>query len=302
MPPQKHAGTLIALLLVAGCGGGEADRLSGQDDNLNGCGVERWAVKTGTDPDVGNVSLVPQDTTIAALTALPYLTPPATGRLSPTELATFRLTNITVVEFKQESDSDIHVVLSDGNGHTLIAEIPGVECVGTSSPFLPGISAANSQFNAVYTAPPTFQIVNVTASIEGVGFFDFKHGQTGVAPNAIELHPVLGICFGANCVLPPPPVPAGFDGGTPDAGAGGGPPDASAPDAGAPGAGAPDAGAADGGPSGVGGPCPSGTHDAGGLCVGNDYRPPTAGCATATPSLWFMMAAALLLVRRRRAR
>jgi hypothetical protein len=25
-----------------------------------------------------------------------------------------------------------------------------------------------------------------------VGFFDFNHGQTGVAPNAIELHPVLG--------------------------------------------------------------------------------------------------------------
>jgi hypothetical protein len=24
-----------------------------------------------------------------------------------------------------------------------------------------------------------------------VAFFDFFHGQTGVAPNAIELHPVL---------------------------------------------------------------------------------------------------------------
>jgi len=26
----------------------------------------------------------------------------------------------------------------------------------------------------------------------GVAFFDFPHGQTGVAPNAIELHPILG--------------------------------------------------------------------------------------------------------------
>jgi hypothetical protein len=25
----------------------------------------------------------------------------------------------------------------------------------------------------------------------GVGFWDDKHGQTGVAPNAIKLHPVL---------------------------------------------------------------------------------------------------------------
>ena len=29
--------------------------------------------------------------------------------------------------------------------------------------------------------------------ITGVGFFDFLHGQTGVAPNAIELHPVLAV-------------------------------------------------------------------------------------------------------------
>jgi hypothetical protein len=30
---------------------------------------------------------------------------------------------------------------------------------------------------------------NVT--IVGIGFWDEKHGQTGVAPNGIELHPVL---------------------------------------------------------------------------------------------------------------
>jgi hypothetical protein len=29
------------------------------------------------------------------------------------------------------------------------------------------------------------------AQVTGVAFFDFPHGQTGVAPNAIELHPVL---------------------------------------------------------------------------------------------------------------
>jgi hypothetical protein len=30
------------------------------------------------------------------------------------------------------------------------------------------------------------------ACVTGVAFFDFLHGQTGVAPNGIELHPVLG--------------------------------------------------------------------------------------------------------------
>jgi len=30
------------------------------------------------------------------------------------------------------------------------------------------------------------------ARVTGVAFFDFLHGQTGVAPNGIELDPVLG--------------------------------------------------------------------------------------------------------------
>ena len=30
------------------------------------------------------------------------------------------------------------------------------------------------------------------ARVVGVAFWDFNHGQTGVAPNAIELHPILG--------------------------------------------------------------------------------------------------------------
>lgn len=30
------------------------------------------------------------------------------------------------------------------------------------------------------------------ARVTGVAFFDYNHGQTGVAPNAIELHSILG--------------------------------------------------------------------------------------------------------------
>src|SRR5260370_1246977 len=36
---------------------------------------------------------------------------------------------------------------------------------------------------------------NIPVQIKGVGFFDFLHGQTGVAPNGIELHPLLDIIF-----------------------------------------------------------------------------------------------------------
>jgi hypothetical protein len=37
-----------------------------------------------------------------------------------------------------------------------------------------------------------WRYVNRRATLTGVRFFDFKHGQTGVADNAIELHPVFG--------------------------------------------------------------------------------------------------------------
>ncbi len=41
--------------------------------------------------------------------------------------------------------------------------------------------------------------------MSGVAFFDFYHGQTGVAPNAIELHPVLALrCLTASGTPEPP--------------------------------------------------------------------------------------------------
>jgi hypothetical protein len=49
------------------------------------------------------------------------------------------------------------------------------------------------------TAARTHVRLCARARVTGVAFFDFNHGQTGVAPNAIELHPVLQICFGMNC-------------------------------------------------------------------------------------------------------
>ena len=50
-----------------------------------------------------------------------------------------------------------------------------------------------------------------TATITGVGFFDVLHGQTGVAPNGIELHPVIGFTLlsGGSAALPPSPASPG---------------------------------------------------------------------------------------------
>lgn len=181
-----------------------------QDDQeaLNGsCGVERWSVKTGTDADAGLITLQSTtQTTIASLIILPApSTLPANNRIQPTEITVFQV-RATLTEYKLEDDSDYHLVLSDGSGHTMIAEIPSPACVGSSSRLLSGIQNARSEFDAQYTPTSSFQTANVSVTVTGVGFFDFLHGQTGVAPNGIELHAVLDIQFGSGGTPTPTPT------------------------------------------------------------------------------------------------
>jgi hypothetical protein len=162
------------------------------------CGVERWAVKTGTDADAGLINLQSiTQTTIASLAALPKPgTLPSNNRIQPTEITVFQLHD-TLTIYKLESDSDYHLVLDDGAGHTMITEIPDPACVGSSSPLKADVQTARAAFDARYTPNGSFQTANVPVTVTGVGFFDFLHGQTGVAPNGIELHAVLDIQFGS---------------------------------------------------------------------------------------------------------
>ena len=163
------------------------------------CGVERWPVKTGTDPDAGLVSLSSANpATIGSLTAI---TPPAllpdNNRVKPTE-TTVWVINATLVKYVQAYDSDYHMVLTDSAGRTMIAEIPAPGCVGPGSPFAAGIAHARAQFDAMFTATTTFQAANMPVQITGVGFFDYLEGQEGLAPNGIELHPIIDILFNPN--------------------------------------------------------------------------------------------------------
>ena len=173
------------------------------------CGVEQWDVKTGSDADAGLVDLAhPKATTIAFLAGLPAPVPfPPPRRVKPTEVTVWTL-NCTLKGAKLEADEDYHLVLADDAGNTMIAEIPVAQCVDASSPFAAAIGAARTTFDHTWpavvsqaTAPQVGHQggglipINARVTISGVGFFDRLHGQTGVAPNAIELHPVLSIAL-----------------------------------------------------------------------------------------------------------
>ena len=123
----------------------------------------------------------------------PSIVPPR-NRISPYE-TTIWVLDATLVKYKLEDDSDYHLVLTDAHGNTIIAEIASPACA-SGSRFAAGIANARAQFNASFS--PTvggFQSANVPVRISGVGMFDFLHGQTGVAPNGIELHPVIDFSY-----------------------------------------------------------------------------------------------------------
>jgi hypothetical protein len=171
------------------------------------CGVERWPVKTGTDADAALVN--PNAALPASIEYLRTLSGPRplpqSGRVAPTEITVYDVT-ATLVEFKAEDDGDYHLVIADSAGRTMIAEIPAVNCAG-GSVFASMISAARSAFASRFSPTSSFQRVSVPIEVRGVGFFDFLHGQTGVAPNGIELHPVLSVSF-SPFFTPAPPISA----------------------------------------------------------------------------------------------
>src|SRR6202035_518291 len=65
-------------------------------------------------------------------------------------------------------------------------------------------SAATPQFAAAAMAPALIP-ASESVTVRGLGFFDFAHGQDEVAPNAIELHPVISIVFNGPAPTAGPP-------------------------------------------------------------------------------------------------
>ena len=159
------------------------------------CGRERWRVKTLTDPAASQVSLTPVPSTVEAFRALtvPGTIEFGTPRLSQ-EKHSYTVTARLLWD-KLESDSDFHVVIAGQSGATMIAEIPDPGCAAGSA-----VSTSLARVRRAFVArfgepsPERFERVHGTPTVRitGVLFFDVLHGQRGVAPNGVEVHPVLG--------------------------------------------------------------------------------------------------------------
>jgi len=161
------------------------------------CGVERWAVKTLSDPDRDAVSLAPVDATVAQLAALPVeYPPPGHQRSVPVERTVYRV-EAYVTRVFTEDDHDWHLVLHGirNRDASIIAEIPDPQCAGACrSGFADDYARARTMLEE-HVAHAHLRAHPIRVRVTGVGFFDRIHGQAGVAPNGIELHPVLRIEF-----------------------------------------------------------------------------------------------------------
>jgi len=108
----------------------------------------------------------------------------------PFERHVLRVT-AAVTLVREEDDVDLHVVLQTRPSVHMIAEAPSAPmCTPKATAY------RKRQMAAARRAVRVCRRARVT----GVAFFDFLHGQTGVAPNGIELHSILGFA----CLEPNP--------------------------------------------------------------------------------------------------
>lgn len=186
--------TLFVLAMTAGAFTLSATGAARSASTAATCGLERWNVKTLQDGRADEVNFHSKKTTVSAL--IRKRRPSRLrARNRGVETTTYRL-RARLMDAKLEDDSDVHLVISDPAhvARTMIVEFPDSGCVlrASKSARLKMRAARRALVTACGTiGPSSFRHLAGTATITGVGFFDFKHGQRGVAPNAIELHPVL---------------------------------------------------------------------------------------------------------------
>ncbi len=204
----RHA-VAAAVIVIAASSAVFTTRSPAASSRVLLCGGDhRWDVKTLSDSP--GADLVRYDT--PKRHSIEYLInrdDPHVGAHTPrdpdgkhVELTVYRLIGVQVVNARIEEDGDIHLVISDKYDRKMIVEFPNTVCKGARiSEHMDEMKQARDDFGTL-CGVPTWRTrttkasprdLTGTAALEGVGFFDLPHGtpQIGVAPNNIELHPVL---------------------------------------------------------------------------------------------------------------
>jgi len=182
------AGVTYALLF-AGAGAGIVNR-----DNDNKCGgEERWEQKVLIDEKTEDINTTPVLTTIKDMNDIStsnFEIKKNTER-QDIEKQVYTIKDCFITHAIREDDNDIHIVIEDGQKHTMIAEIPDTKCKDAkSSEFVDDFRKARKTFLKYQNVYNHYKF-----DITGVLFVDKKHSKppTGNGKNNVELHPVIDL-------------------------------------------------------------------------------------------------------------
>jgi hypothetical protein len=186
---------LVTLLLAGASALAVAANDHSRAATIAKCGKERWPIKTLTDVEAGQVNFTWVQTTVRTLRRLKRPEHLSRSRIPPLEFQSYRV-EAELVTAIREDDKDIHLVITDADRpsarKTMIVELPDPSCtVGAFA--RAAITRARRDFERACGVPSSSGwALDGRATVTGVGFWDFDHNQTGVAPNAVELHPLVG--------------------------------------------------------------------------------------------------------------
>lgn len=186
-PENFMIGAAMYALLFAG----GAEKIGGADNDNKCGGEEHWSEKVLIDAGAPSINQVAETATIKQLTAIDTKTPEnkyaeAKPRME-IEKHIYVVKHCFITDVLRENDNDLHLVIEDGAGNHMIAEIPDATCPDAKKSDWAGnfeevratmLKYANNYRHYLFT-------------ITGVLFVDKSHGQTGVAANSIELHPII---------------------------------------------------------------------------------------------------------------
>lgn len=171
--------------------------IAGQISFAQNCGVERWSVKTLSDNDTTRIDFQKIDTsTVHEQVSLP--SPFKKGARLDSETKIYSIDCFIIGYKKEGNDKDIHIIIEDINtDETMVAEIPSYECFEIQKTSRLELFKELQEWFIKNIGQPTSKFVylekHIPVTITGVGFFDFNHGQIGMAENGREIHPVLSI-------------------------------------------------------------------------------------------------------------
>ncbi len=169
--------------------------------SASGCVHARWPAKTLADGVP--IASKPIDRTITQLRAIPR--PPGVDSFSaarvPQERQVYRVRAV-LLRFSLATDGDVHLAIAEPRepAATMIAEIPDPDrMTGAPAQYREQVARTRRDFIAAFGAPAldVWRPVRRQVVLTGPLFFDYlagpAGGQAGVAPNDVEIHPVLGI-------------------------------------------------------------------------------------------------------------